>query len=63
MIDTRCPSRGCRRETMVAEETTILRGIERAPVTLTVYRCPRCKRVYTPRAERERLASSSRPGG
>lgn len=42
---------------MVAEETTILRGIERAPVTLTVYRCPRCRAVVTPERERERLAS------
>lgn len=57
-MNARCLTRSCRGETMIAEKTTILRGIERAPVTLTVYRCPRCKRLYTPRAERERLAPS-----
>lgn len=53
---SRCRTRGCRRAELVPEQTTILRGPDRVPVTLTVLRCPVCRAATTPHAERERLA-------
>lgn len=51
-----CFARGCRGAARVEERTTILRGVDRVPVVVTVYRCPNCKGLATPREERAKLA-------
>ena len=56
-----CFARGCRGVPRVEERTTILRGPERLPVTLTVYRCPNCGGVATPREERAKLSAPVQP--